>query len=101
MAKIYSSIPYLLPENRKFADYYLATVWKFVAQITMALQYPNEVPEHLADKFTAYVEHEEERLKKNLELIKYDIDALDTVHVVAGGRIEKVHAFRNCLPNDR
>lgn len=42
-------------------------------------------------KFQAYMDHEEERITKNLEAIHYDIDALDTVYVVAGpGRIEKV-----------
>ncbi|THH29238.1 hypothetical protein EUX98_g4953 [Antrodiella citrinella] len=89
MSKMFAMVPYLLPENRRRADYYLSLVYKFVAQITMGLTYPNEVPEHVAEKFTPYVEYEEQRLRKNLELIKHDIDALDTVHVVAGGRIEK------------
>ncbi|TCD65461.1 hypothetical protein EIP91_002675 [Steccherinum ochraceum] len=89
MDKMFSFVAFVLPENRKRVEYYLSMVWKFVSQIIQGLNYPNEAPEHVAEKFTAYVEHEEDRLRKNLELIKYDIDALDTMQVVAGGKIEK------------
>ena len=54
---------------------------------------------HLVEtKFKEYVGYEEERIKRNLQKIKYDIDASDTVYIVAGPerieqarvRIEKV-----------
>ena len=91
---MYSMVPYLLPENRKWADYYLSCVFTFVSQIICGIQFPNEVEAHLADKFTAYVEYEEERIRKNLELIRYDIDALDTIPAIIGGKIEKVKIYR-------
>ena len=83
-------LPYLLPENRSTAEDYLSSVWIIANQIISGLQYPNDVPYHLTEKFIAYIEHEEDRIRENLKHIKYDIDAVDTVHIVAGGRIEKV-----------
>lgn len=87
---MYSMVPYLLPENRRWAGYYLFVVFKFVAQVIYGLEYPNEAPEYLEEKFSAYVTYEEDRIRKSLELVKYDIDAVDTVQVIANGRIEKV-----------
>lgn len=80
----------LLPENHYWADYYLRKVWSSVVEITAGLQTP-DLPDHLEAKFEPYISHEEERIRKNLQDIRFDIDALDTVYVVAGpGRIEKV-----------
>ncbi|KAI0701233.1 hypothetical protein BC835DRAFT_271177 [Cytidiella melzeri] len=79
----------LLPENRYWADYYLKTVWPVAFELIKSFR-PANVPEHIEAKFKAYTEHEESRMRKNLEDIRFDIDALDTVYVVAGpGRIEK------------
>lgn len=80
----------LLPENRYWADYYLKTVWPVAFELIKSFR-PANVPEHIQAKFRAYTEYEETRIRKNLEDIRFDIDALDTVYVVAGpGRIEKV-----------
>lgn len=77
-------------ENRFWADYYLRAVWPVAAELTQSLRAAS-VGEHIEDKFQAFAEYEEERIRKNLEDIHFDIDALDTVYVVAGpGRIEKV-----------
>ncbi|KAI0090196.1 hypothetical protein BDY19DRAFT_887919 [Irpex rosettiformis] len=79
----------LLPENRYWADYYLKTVWPVAFELIKSFR-PADIPEHIHAKFEAYTECEENRLRKNLEDIRFDIDALDTVYVVAGpGRIEK------------
>lgn len=83
-------IPYLLPENRQLAGDYLSRVFKVVAQIIYGLQYPIEVDDNLTEKFMPYVDYEEQRIKRNLELIKYNIDALYTIPAVVGGKIEKV-----------
>lgn len=57
---------------------------------------PANVPEHVEAKFQAFADLEEERMRQNLADIRFDIDALDTVYVVAGpGRIEKVRAKFN------
>ena len=51
-----------------------------------------ELSEDAQVKFKEYVQFEEDRLRKNLTAIKYDIDALETVYGVIGpGRVEKVH----------
>ncbi|PSS05479.1 hypothetical protein PHLCEN_2v3761 [Hermanssonia centrifuga] len=79
----------LRPENRYWADYYLSNVWPVAFELTQSLR-PANVAEHIEDKFQTYADFEEERIRKNLEDIRFDIDALDTVYVVAGpGRIEK------------
>ncbi len=87
----------LLPENRYWADYYLKTVWPVAFELIKSFR-PANIPEHVQAKFQSYTEHEESRMRKNLEDIRFDIDALDTVYVVAGpGRIEKVSQYCLCL----
>lgn len=89
IAKMYSMVPHLLPENRRWAGYYRFIVYQSVAQFTQGLEAPKEAFK-LGRKFAAYTKYEEARIKKNLETIKYDMDALDTVQGVVNGRIEKV-----------
>jgi hypothetical protein len=80
----------LLPENRYWADYYLRNVWPVAFKLTKGFR-PANIPEHIEAKFQSFADLEEERIKQNLDGIRFDIDALDTVYVVAGpGRIEKV-----------
>ena len=80
----------LKAENRYWADYYLRNVWPAAFELSQSLRSAN-VAEHIEDKFQAFADYEEDRIRKNLEDIHFDIDALDTVYVVAGpGRIEKV-----------
>ncbi|KAJ3537236.1 hypothetical protein NM688_g6718 [Phlebia brevispora] len=76
-------------ENRYWADYYLRSLWPVTFELTQSLRSAN-VAEHIENKFQAFADYEEERIRKNLADIRFDIDALDTVYVVAGpGRIEK------------
>lgn len=80
---------HILSHNRYWTEYYLDLVWPVAAELILALR-RRELPD-LEHKFLPYFLKEEERLKRNLQDIRYDIDALDTVHVVAGpGRIETV-----------
>ena len=80
----------ILPENRYWVDYYLSKVWPTIVDLSEGLQ-ESELPEELHDRFLPFMEHEETRIRRNLQDIRFDIDALDTVYVVAGqGRIEKV-----------
>lgn len=77
-------------ENRYWADYYLRNVWPAAFELCQSLRQAS-VAEHIEDKFQAFANYEEERIRQNLDDIHFDIDALDTVYVVAGpGRIEKV-----------
>ncbi|KAH8097003.1 hypothetical protein BXZ70DRAFT_943874 [Cristinia sonorae] len=95
-SKMYSALPFLLPENRPWADDYLGEVWPFVAELTTSLKAPqlnSKTVTELTNKFAPYVEQEEQRIWSNLQIIKYNLDALDTVSAVTGtGRLEN-HLF--------
>ena len=89
---------HVLPENRFGVDYYLQKVWKVAFELCVSLtqrKYLNLMPEWLESRFKTYVDHEEARIRNNLEDIRFDIDAIDTVYIVAGpGRIEKACELR-------
>lgn len=81
----------VLPSNRYWVEYYLGKVWQTAIKLCHSLAAPGDLPPWLEEKFEKYVSYEEERIKKNLLDVRHDIDALDTVYIVAGpGRIEKV-----------
>ena len=84
-----------LPVNRSGVEYYLQKVWRVGFELCVPLtrrKYLRFLPDWLEEKFSDYVLHEEGRIRKNLEDVKYDLDALETVYIVAGpGRIEKVN----------
>ena len=81
----------ILPENRYWVDYYLHKVWRYGYTFTSSLQVPGALPDWLSAKFEAYRSYEEDRIRQNLRDIRYDIDALNTVYVVARpAKIEKV-----------
>lgn len=91
LAQMFALRPRLLPENRNSAEHYLKAVWQSTVELTLAFKSEdlssNDVP---LSRFTPYAQYEEDRIRRNLSDIKFDIDALDTVYVVAGrGRIEK------------
>ncbi|KAI0692702.1 hypothetical protein BC835DRAFT_1416357 [Cytidiella melzeri] len=89
----------VLPENRNSADYYLRVTWPSTSMLAKSLRPPVTVlPDDAEERFKEYVQHEEDRLRKNLTGIKYDIDALETVYGVLGpGRIEKHVLTLLCL----
>lgn len=100
-AHMFSLRKSVLPENRYWVDFYLHEVWHIGAELTMAMQRPDDVPEWLEGKFADYVIYEENRIDSKLKEFQYDIDALDTVYIVASPervgdkarvRIEKVSA---------
>lgn len=83
----------MLPENRCWVEYYVYQVWQVGYELCTSFRPPlqSEVPDWLEAKFQDYVTYEENRIRRNLKDINYDIDALDTVFIIAGpGRIEKV-----------
>ena len=98
LAHLFASRADLLPENRYWADYYLRNVWPVAFELVRAFR-PANIAEHIEAKFQPFADLEEERMRRNLADISFDIDALDTVYVVAGpGRIEKVSGhIRPCL----
>lgn len=83
--------------NRNAVDAYLHTTWESVMALTHSIQ-KQDNSDALRAKFESYVEAEEERLRSNLEDIRYHIDDFATVSLVAGpGRIEMVRGI--CLPH--
>lgn len=52
---------------------------------------PCQDSDHLLHHFQSYIDEEEKRLNTNLKLLKYEIDALNTLTLVTGpGRFERV-----------
>ncbi|TBU21891.1 hypothetical protein BD311DRAFT_869699 [Dichomitus squalens] len=92
LAKMFALKPHVLPANRNAMERYLWVVWTCVTMLTNAFR-RMDVDEALLSKFDDYTKSEENRLLKNLETAKYDIDARDTLELICGpGRIEK-HLF--------
>lgn len=90
-ATMFSMKHHVLPGNRPLVDAYLHNVWVEGAKIIESLQPAKAMLSQLEHRFNEYTLAEEERILKNLEGIRYNIDALDTVATVTGpGRFEKV-----------
>ena len=82
--------PCIHPENRPMVDKYLEEMWLSLVLAVMGLQ-PLILSEQIQRRFKEYVDVEEQRLKRNLETVRYRIDDLTTLSVVTGpGQIEKV-----------
>lgn len=92
-AKMFSIRPLIHSSNRHAVDKYLRTVWKRIATLTSSFvgTYQSDA---LQGRFKIYSEAEEKRLRRGLETVRYDIDAMDTLSLVTGsGRIEKVGCY--------
>ena len=88
--KLFAVLHRVLPENRVAANKYLVDVYKPVWTLRSSLNQclTNNA---LQTRFQSYVDAEESRLRDNLEAVRYDIDAMDTLLLVTGAvRIEKV-----------
>jgi len=80
----------VLPENRKEVNEYIGKAWDEVIIFIRAIKRERGT-EDLTEKFRSHVAAEEERLQKNFEDFKYDIDSHDSVSLISGhGRIETV-----------
>lgn len=81
----------ILPENRDLLHSYLEYVDNNITPIQASVK-RRTINETLQDRFQPHVDAEEQRLRKSLEGVRYDIDALDTLELVTGpGRIGKVN----------
>jgi hypothetical protein len=85
----------ILPVNRNSVDHYLEYTWRNTSLLTKSLRPPAVNISYQAwSRFDEYVQHEKDRIRKNMEHINYYIDASETVYGVLGpGRIEKVYVF--------
>jgi len=79
----------VLPENRRGVTEYIWNTWMEVTIFTRSIKWEEGTDEFRA-KFQSHVDAEEERLRKNLEDIKYSIDSYDSVPLISHGRIEAV-----------
>ena len=79
----------VLPENRKGVNEYIWYAWTEVTIFTRSIKWEEGTDEFMA-KFQSHIDAEEERLQKNFEDIKYDIDGYDSVPLISHGRIEAV-----------
>lgn len=90
IAKMFALLPRILPANLPAVHDYIESVYRPIMTLIVSV---NVVPIDgaLHTRFKSYMEAEEMRLKRNLEAVKFDIDALDTLSLVTGpGSIEKV-----------
>ena len=88
--KMFAIRPYDHVFNRDSVDAYLYAVWKRTSTITSSVL-GTQQPSSLWQRFHLYVDSEEERLRKNLQVARYSIDAMDTLSLITGGgRIERV-----------
>lgn len=90
LAKMFAILPNIRPLNKSAVNAYLGAIYPGVASLQNGVQ-DCTVNYALQQKFQSYIDSEENRLRRNLEAVKYDIDAADTLVLVTGpGRIEKV-----------
>ena len=91
--KMFAVKSLVLPANRRFIERYLDSVWSLITELTMGFRRA-EWSDMMRNKFESYVMEEEDRMRRKLEAIRYDIDGTDTLILVTGpGRIEKVIHF--------
>ncbi|KAF7329876.1 VPS13 domain-containing protein [Mycena kentingensis (nom. inval.)] len=89
LGKMFAIRPRLLPANKSGVDRYLEAIYRGVYTVVGSLN-ACYAPDGLQQRFAAYVTAEEERLRGNLEAIRYDIDAFETLELVTGeGRIDR------------
>src|SRR5215813_7499114 len=93
LGKMFALIPSLRKENLPAANDYLKGIYLYSATLYNSVNFCYVNP-GLQIRFKAYVQMEEERLRKNLEAFKYDIDEADTLSLIVGQeRLEKVVIF--------
>lgn len=92
--EMFSSLQDIRHENQLSAEAYLMSVWKTVLELAGPPGSQDNRSEYIIDRFASYMDSEEIRLKKMLEMINYDIDDVGTVEIIVGpGRVEKVISF--------
>lgn len=73
-----------MPGNKLYTDCYLETVWYLVSGVTGAIERHDDASPWLIAKYEDFVKSQENTLRTRLETISYDVDALETVHLIIG-----------------
>ena len=85
------TIPTVLPVNRKMVDVYFNVWWwllRLLHGVSLNLDHHDMLLGYL---FQEYIDMEEQRIRQNLDKVKYYIDASDTLYLVAGsGNFDRV-----------
>ena len=90
---IYALRPHLLLGNRSSAEYYFSYVLFSVIPLIAGLA-PSQLAEDVGKKFHKFIHYEVERIRQNLETVRYTFNSVDTVYDVTGpGKLEKVRSF--------
>lgn len=91
LARMRDTIDSVLPANRNSVDAYFDVWWwimMLVYGVSLNLEHDDEM---LRDRFQEYIDMEEQRIRGNLQKVKYAIDASDTLFLVVGaGNLDKV-----------
>lgn len=88
--KMFAVKKHVLPANRRSVEQYLDMIWSPITELTTGFR-RIERSYVVEERFQAYVDAEESRLREALEDINYEIDAANTLQLVMGsGRVEKV-----------
>ncbi|GBE88944.1 hypothetical protein SCP_1403520 [Sparassis crispa] len=78
--------------NGPYVDEYLHTVWAGVTSLTCSMR-PMTSSDNLQARFKSRMDAEEERIRTNLEAVRYNINDMETLSLITGpGTIEKVRA---------
>ncbi|KAH9950295.1 hypothetical protein B0H21DRAFT_565923 [Amylocystis lapponica] len=89
IGKIFALKELAHPANRRIIDHFLYAFWIPIVRLTMSVRTIKANPTLLA-RFQTYIDSEEERIRRNLEAVRFHIDDLDTLVLAMGpGRIEK------------
>ncbi|GBE88956.1 hypothetical protein SCP_1403640 [Sparassis crispa] len=79
--------------NGPYVDEYLHTVWAGITSLTCSMR-PMTSSDNLQARFKSRMDAEEERIRTNLEAVRYNINDMETLSLITGpGTIEKVRAF--------
>jgi hypothetical protein len=80
-----------MPGNKLYVNSYIQGVWSLVTAMTSAIERYDGAPPWLVEKYGDYNTILEDKIADRLDKIQYDIDTIETVHLVVGGdHIEKV-----------
>ncbi|KAL6299183.1 hypothetical protein BKA93DRAFT_612607 [Sparassis latifolia] len=78
--------------NGPYVDEYLHTVWAGITSLTCSVR-PMTSSDNLQARFKSRMDAEEERIRTNLEAVRYNINDMETLSLITGpGTIEK-HIF--------
>lgn len=89
-AKMFAILPRIDSSNQGSVNKYLKDVYEDVTSFAEGVN-PCYINGTLQEKFKDFEQSEERRLRANLETVRYDIDAMDTLALITGpGRIGKV-----------